>query len=173
MIRKEGVIYLTVKEFAEAAAISSQAAYKQLQTRLKDYSLEVENQTYINAAALDKFYGSEAATQVEQVVQPWVESDKLLELERSKVASLEEMVNFLKNEIQEKNKQIENLSLRLQEAIKSVDQEQQLHLVTQQKLLLIEKQEEEAAAEEEKAAAAAESKKHWWNIRRKKNEDNN
>lgn len=168
MIRKDGKLYLTIKEYAEAASISHQAVYKQLQTRLQEYKIEVENQTYIDAKSLEKFYGGEVATEVVQVAQQEVEYKSKCEAAEKQLESQEEMIDFLKKEIQEKNKQIENLSLRLQEAIKSVDQEQQLHLVTQQKLLLIEKQEEEekaAAEEEEKAAAAAaeEKKKSWFN----------
>ena len=156
MIRKNGKVYLTIKEFAEAANVSHQAVYKQLQTRLNDYKIEVKNQTYIDISTLEKFYGEETATEVEQVAQAEVELKKDNEAAQKQLQQLEEMIEFLKSEIKEKNIQIENLSDRLQAAIKSIDQEQQLHLVTQQKLLLIEKKEEAEAAQGEQSQEGAE-----------------
>lgn len=153
MIRKNNKLYLSVKEYAEAAQISHQAAYKQLNTRLQNFVIMVEDKTYIDSAALDKFYGSESATEVVQVEQLQVESEINAAAAQQKAEVLQEMVDMLKKELEQKNNQINDLSLRLQEAMQTVDQEQRLHLATQQKLLLIEKQEEEAAAAAEEEAA--------------------
>lgn len=159
MIRHEGKLYLTVKEYAEAAAISPQAVYKQLNTRLKGCSTQVEKQTYIEAASLDKFYENEQSTQVEQVEQPRVESDN------EKIKQLEDMIEFLKTEITQKNNQIESLNTRLKEALESVSQEQKLHLYTQNRLQGIEKKEdhtEEEAAADEAITNEIVKKKRWW-----------
>lgn len=57
------------------------------------------------------------------------------------------IVDLLRNELEHKNKQIDELSKRLMECQKLLDQEQQIHMVTEQKML-IENQEE--------------SNKKWW-----------
>ena len=51
------------------------------------------------------------------------------------------IVDLLRNELEHKNKQIDELSKRLMECQKLLDQEQQIHMVTEQKML-IENQEE-------------------------------
>ena len=57
------------------------------------------------------------------------------------------IVDLLRNELEHKKKQIDELSKRLMECQKLLDQEQQIHMVTEQKML-IENQEE--------------SNKKWW-----------
>lgn len=57
------------------------------------------------------------------------------------------IIDLLRNELEHKNKQIDELSKRLMECQKLLDQEQQIHMVTEQKML-IENQEE--------------SNKKWW-----------
>ena len=57
------------------------------------------------------------------------------------------IVDLLRNELEHKNKQIDELSKRLMECQKLLDQEQQLRMVTEQKML-VENQEE--------------SNKKWW-----------
>lgn len=57
------------------------------------------------------------------------------------------IVDLLRNELEHKNKQIDELSKRLMECQKLLDQEQRIHMVTEQKML-IENQEE--------------SNKKWW-----------
>lgn len=57
------------------------------------------------------------------------------------------IIDLLRKELEHKNKQIDELSKRLMECQKLLDQEQQIHMVTEQKML-IENQEE--------------SNKKWW-----------
>lgn len=152
MIRKDGKQYLTVKEYSELANISKQAVYQQLKNRLLDFTIEVESQTYINAAALDKFYPQGHTSELEQLEQAQLESVR--QNDRKQIEQLESIIDLLRSELEQKNKQIENLDSRLQEALRSVNQEQQLHLVTQNKLQLIEQKEEK----EEKSKVEAENK---------------
>ena len=56
MDRKE---YLTVKEFAEQAKVSTQSVYKRMATSLQPYIVEVDNQKMLNKQALTDLYDIE------------------------------------------------------------------------------------------------------------------
>lgn len=157
MVRKNGKTYLTAKEYSEAAKISKQAVYQQLKSRLKDFTIELDNQAYIDAAALDKFYPEEDTSEVEQLAQ--VELDRVRESDTKQIEQLERMIQLqestieqLQRQLEAKDQQIADLSQRLAEALEGISQEQKLHLVTQNKLQLIESKQEEVeeAAEQEK-----------------------
>lgn len=56
MDRKE---YLTIKEFAEQAKVSTQSVYKRMATSLQPYVVEVDNQKKLNKQALTDLYDIE------------------------------------------------------------------------------------------------------------------
>ena len=60
--------YLSVKEFAEAAGVSYQTIYKQLNSRLEPYVTMIKGQKMIKTAALKEFYEVEedSSTDIQQ-----------------------------------------------------------------------------------------------------------
>jgi hypothetical protein len=129
---------LTIAEFAAAADVSKQAIYSQLETRLKQFVQVVDGVKMLKYEALEKFYLNQVDTtnkssfnQVEQVKNDNSISEKLIDL--------------LSQQLEIKDKQIEELNKRLAEMSGTIQQQQQL-LDQQQKLTMIEK----------KVAAAAE-----------------
>ena len=171
MIRQNGKQYLTVKEYSEAAKISKQAVYSQLKGRLKDFTIEVEKQSFIEAAALDVFYPQEDSSRIEQLEQAEVDYQRehdnrhIEQLERY-ISSLEKNIKQLEQQLQAKDTQILSLNDRLAEALESVSQEQKLHLVTQQKLQLIEEVRQEEKEQQDNTAAA--SNKGFFDLFKKK-----
>ena len=129
---------LTIAEFAAAANVSKQAIYSQLETRLKQFVQVVDGVKMLKYEALEKFYLNQVDTtnkssfnQVEQVKNDNSISEKLIDL--------------LSQQLEIKDKQIEELNKRLAEMSGTIQQQQQL-LDQQHKLTMIEK----------KVAAAAE-----------------
>lgn len=174
--------YFTVKEFAEKANISQQAVYKQISGRLKPYIHNVKGQKVIEAAAFKKFYSTEvqqphnpdSTTEIrdfkpedEQLnstqIQPDNSNQKQQELEqqikelrgqlKQIIENEQEEKQFLRNQIVQKDKQIESLTENLKIA-------QQLAAADKKKVLELEaKQEEirkaEVAVSEDSAADSA------------------
>ena len=112
--------YLSVKEFAELAKISKQAAYQQIKGRLKSFVKVEQGKTLINKSAYFQYYAEGQSSQVDkefssqssQVEQPKEQDNVTL------------LLDMLKSELEEKNKQIaikdkqiQDLSDRLKEAM--------------------------------------------------------
>ena len=122
--------YLSVSEYAEIKGISKQAVYKQLNNKLKNFVVEVENQKYIDRAALTE----EQKQKVEQLFNP-------------KVEQIEQPFNpkfqpLLEKQIEEKDKQIERLFQQIEEKDKQIEtlqnllnQSQQLQAIDRKLLL--------------------------------------
>ena len=122
--------YLSVSEYAEIKGISKQAVYKQLNNKLKNFVVEVENQKYIDRAALTE----EQKQKVEQPLNP-------------KVEQVEQPFNpnfqpLLEKQIEEKDKQIERLFQQIEEKDKQIEtlqnllnQSQQLQAIDRKLLL--------------------------------------
>lgn len=157
--------YLTVKEFAEQANISQQAVYKQINGRLKPFMYNINGQKVIEAAALEKFYSTQGVQPTNpdttaqnldfqpKVVQsqttenqPETRNQKEKELER-KIEQLQEQLKkiieneqeeklFLRDQIKEKDRQIEHLTENLKMA-------QQLAAADKKKLIELEEKQAE------------------------------
>lgn len=96
--------YLTVSQYAEIKSISKQAVYKQLNNKLKDFVVMVENKKYINIAALD----SAEQQKVEQLLnnfKPTVEQPTDNQIQPFLEKQIEEKDNTIKSLL----KQIEDL----------------------------------------------------------------
>lgn len=96
--------YLTVSQYAEIKNISKQAVYKQLNNKLKDFVVMVENKKYINIAALD----SAEQQKVEQLLnnfKPTVEQPTDNQIQPFLEKQIEEKDNTIKSLL----KQIEDL----------------------------------------------------------------
>lgn len=100
--------YLSIKEFAEAAGVSQQAIYKQLNNKLKPYLIVVEKRKMLEKSALSLFSKAENSKEVEQ-----------------------QLINMLQTELNRKNEQIAELQ-------KLLDQAQKLHAMDKQRILELE-----------------------------------
>ena len=134
---------MTVKEFADAAQVSRQNIYNQLDGRLAAYVVEVDNVKMLKKSALKRFYPEEfeqLESQVDsKVVQP-KKSEEKQEKNDKMLALLEKNVEILSSQLETKDKQIEELNKRLAEITVLLDQ--------QQKLTLIDKQQQQEEATE-------------------------
>ena len=145
---------LTVKEFAEIIEVSTQAIYKQVineNSRLFPYVVQQKGKRYIKKEALKEVYQIEQPEKATETTnptgkpnetnqdnqpfqpdQPTVETDTTNETNQSnpKDPFGKDIIEFLQEQLREKDKQIEKLQTLL-------DQEQHLHAQT--RLLLEEK----------------------------------
>ena len=112
--------YLSVKEFAELAKISKQAAYQQIKGRLKSFVKVEQGKTLINKAAYFHYYSEGQPSQIDKGV-----SSQSSQVEQPKEQdNVTLLLDMLKSELEEKNKQIaikdkqiQDLSDRLKEAM--------------------------------------------------------
>ena len=127
--------YLTIKEFAEAAGVSKQAVYQRLTGALKPYVSIRDGIKYVNIKALKLYKGDDAVKKLKKNNQ-----------EESNIVQVDSMVELLKRELDEKNKQIDELHKLLEQS--QVDLSQ-----AQYRLQLIEDQRNEEPEEK---------KESWW-----------
>ena len=149
---------LTIKEFADAAQVSRQNIYNQLDGRLSSYVVEVDNIKMLKKSALKRFY-PESFEQLEsqldsKVVKP-KKSEEKQENNDKMLAILEKNIEILNNQLETKDRQIEELNKRLSD-ITNIVQQQQILLDQQQKLTLIDKQQPEEQQENQQ-----ENKSFW------------
>lgn len=149
--------YLSITDFAARAKVSKQSIYKrlnQLNNQLNNYVEMIDNQRMIDIRALQEIYGIEVEqpsqpknNQVEQPNQP----DSQPQNDTEKL-----LIEMLQKELDEKNKQIENLQ-------RLVDQEQQLNMANHKKILLLEEKLQEQEPDEQSEPTEQQTKKSWWN----------
>ena len=160
---------ISIKEFAKRAGVSKQAIYSQLESRLKPYVVNLNNQKMIKIEALEKFYSS----QVEQSSQSSFNQVEQPKPQKQEKDSIDKVLEVLAKQLEEKDKQIEQLNKHLEGAYKVIEQ-QSILLDQQQKLNLIDKKEDikemAATANANPAAPMKESeqeqppKKKWFNF---------
>ena len=121
----------TIKELAELCKVSEQALRKWCVRNqvAKDVSQHYIIDETIEKAIL-KHYGVDIEKQVSQPEKPSFATDE----------TTKELISMLKNELEAKNKQIENLQ-------KLLDQEQQLNALNQEKIKQLEQKPEEQIKE--------------------------
>ena len=149
--------YITIKEFAERAGVSTQAIYQRLNKDLQVY-LQVENgKKRLNIAALQLFNASELK-QVDCKENTNLQSDFLIKT-----------LEVLREQLAEKDKQLEaaaaekaELLARLKDAQQAEQQAHLLHAGTMQQTALIESRPAENSAVERRTAEPAETKKRGW-----------
>lgn len=130
--------YMSVAEFADCAGCSKQAVYQQLNKKLKPYVKVIDGKKTINSKALREVYGKEIQPESQSVVK---EVDQELN---------KELIDLLKTQIEEKDRQIEDLHRLL-------EREQVQVAIAQNKLQELEdKQRQETAEKQEEP-----EKKSW------------
>ena len=127
--------YLSIKEFAEAAGVSKQAVYQRLTGALKPYVSIRDGIKYVNIKALELYKGDDAVKKLKKNNQ-----------EESNIIQVDSMVELLKRELDQKNKQIDELHKLLEQSQVNLSQ-------AQYRLQLIEDQRNEEPEEK---------KESWW-----------
>lgn len=160
--------YLTIKEFADIAGVSTQSVYKRLATSLQPYVKEVDNQKVLNIQALQDIYGIEVGNSCKPKRQEVVNGCKLKNEEKAyheeHIRELMEQVHELEIRLSEKEsliKEKDSHILDLQAQVEHLKKEVELlheDLQIEKKsnmLLLVQKNEEIAVLEDQK-------KEPWW-----------
>lgn len=127
--------YLSIKEFADAAGVSKQAVYQRLTGTLKPYVSIKDGVKYLNIRALELYKGDDAVKKLKKNNQ-----------EESNSVQVDSMVELLKRELDQKNKQIDELHKLLEQSQVNLSQ-------AQYRLQLIEDQRNEQPEEK---------KEPWW-----------
>lgn len=128
--------YLSIKDFAEKAGVSQQSLYKRLNklnNQLNNYVKVVEKQKMIDIRALQEVYGVE----VEQPIQP---------LLKEGIKEKDDLIKFLKDQLNTKDMQIENLQATNDNLIKQMEEKDKLHHDEQMNLQRIVEKEQELNA---------------------------
>ena len=118
---------LSVSEYAEIKGISKQAVYKQLNNKLKNFVVEVENQKYIDRAVLSEEENTQNLPKF---------NNQKLKVEQQFNNQIQPL---LEQQIAEKDKQIENLFKQIAEKDKQIETLQEL-LSQSQKLQAMDRQ---------------------------------
>lgn len=165
MDRKE---YLTVKEFAEVAGVSTQSVYKRLATSLQPYVKEVANQRMLNIRALQDVYGIEVGNSCKPKRQEVVNGCKLKNEEKAyheeciksltdKVYELEIRLGEKESLIKEKDSHILDLQAQVEHLKKEVEHlHEDLQIEKKSNLLLLAQKNEEIAVLEDQ------KREPWW-----------
>lgn len=158
--------YLSVKDFAQKAGVSTQAIYQRLDKDLQTYCKVVGKQKTIDIKALelfaiktayqsvDQLVGKDLQTTLQEILNHFASekqdnsNDSEVLLLKELVITLQDTLKTLKEQIDVKDKQIEELNARLKEA-NQLNQNNQI--------LLLGKQEPPQQIEE-----AADKKKSFW-----------
>lgn len=127
--------YLSIKEFADAAGVSKQAVYQRLTGTLQPYVSIKDGVKYLNKRALELYKGDDAVKKLKKNNQ-----------EESNSVQVDSMVELLKRELDQKNKQIDELHKLLEQSQVNLSQ-------AQYRLQLIEDQRNEQPEEK---------KEPWW-----------
>ena len=149
--------YITIKEFAERAGVSTQAIYQRLNKDLQVY-LQVENgKKRLNIAALQLFNASELK-QVDCKENTNLQSEFLIKT-----------LEVLREQLAEKDKQLQaaaeekaELLARLKDAQQAEQQAHLLHAGTMQQTALIESRPAEAQTVERRTAEPEKTERRGW-----------
>jgi len=135
--------YLTIAEAAEAANVTKQAIYKRLDSTLQPFVQVIEGKRYIHKSALKLI--STPTVKVELTskknnVEVTPTSDVLAAMNRT-IHLLESHVKTLEVQLNTKDKQIDDLNNRLEQALTSTSNGQYLLLQANKDLLQAAKEE--------------------------------
>lgn len=139
--------FFTVAEAAELLGVSRQAIYQALNKWLKPFSSKVDGKIVIEAAAFSNMSDKQLNKQVDKEsdnrqsnIQALVQEVDKLKIQLDEAQKREEILNeyldYLKQQIMEKDEQIRKSDETINETIKklniALDQQQKLQLLTQQ-----------------------------------------
>lgn len=133
--------FLTIKEFAEVAGVSSQSVYKRLNSTLKPYLSIKNGKKYLNIKALELYSDTD-------------DKDNFLNENDQLATNNNQLIQLLKDELEAKNKQIEKLQSLLEQSQVNLSQAQyRLQMIEEKQM-----QEQSEADQTEQEPV----KKTWW-----------
>lgn len=148
--------YLSVNDFAEAAGISRQAVYQQIDKKLKKFVKVEQGKKVIDEAALTEIYHIKYE-EVDQESQ--VKIDKLEQENQELIELLKEQIKIKDRQLTEQNKQLEEKDQQIKSILQSLDQAQKLHARAEQDLLELKAESAVAEPDPEQQTAAGTG---WW-----------
>lgn len=157
--------YLTVKEFAEQAKVSTQSVYKRMATSLQPYIVEVDNQKMLNKQALTDLYdigvGNGCKPKIQEVVNGCKPKNEYQEEQikslTDRIHELEIRLSEKESLIKEKDAHIEDLRSQVEHLKKEVEHlHEDLQIEKKSNLLLLAQKNEEIEVFEDQ------EKKPWW-----------
>lgn len=134
---------LTVREFAEAAGVTNKAIYQQIQGRLNDYVVIIDDTKYIKREALEKFYSkedsrgqvksSQESSQVDSRLEPKVSEEikmlnRMLDILNQQLEDKQTIIEQQSKTIDSLNSRIESDGIRLDNMQKLLNQQQNIML---------------------------------------------
>lgn len=135
----------TIKQIADEIGVSKQAVHqkrksKALSTALQPFTTTVDGVVYISVDGeklIKQAFESKVSVKLnDKLSESKTQNDTVVDL-------LLKQSEMLKNELDIKNKQIEELNERLAESQKLLNQQQQLNAIAEQKIKVIEQKETE------------------------------
>lgn len=123
--------FLTVKEFAERAGISTQRVYQLLAKDLQSYCKVIGNTKYINISALERFTAKPICEDLPSDLQALTKSLQ------DQIDTLQKHNDLLTQQLEVKDKQINTLTESLQATTAALTSAQALHAGTIQGQLTI------------------------------------
>lgn len=139
--------YISIKEFAKLAGVSTQAIYQRINKDLQSYCKEVDGKKTLDIAALELF-------KVE-TIQERLQSD-CKAVDNDLQSALTETITVLREQLAIKDKQIEALTTALMNAQQSEQQAHALHAGTMQQAMI-----ETRTATNETASAEQQERRGW------------
>lgn len=160
--------YLTIKEFADIADVSTQSVYKRLATSLQPYVKEVANQKVLNIQALWDVYGIEVGNSCkpkrQEVVNGWQPKNEEKAYHEERIRELMDRIHELEIRLSEKESLIKEKDahiLDLRSQVEHLKKEvellhEDLQIEKKSNLLLLAQKNEEIEVFEDQ------EKKPWW-----------
>jgi hypothetical protein len=102
---------LTIAEFAAAIQQTKQAVYKQLNNKLKDFVVIVDDKKFIKIQALEQYENQQVEQQLNKKSQQVEQqlNNQILTLLESQIEEKDRQIETLFNQLEQKDKQIETL----------------------------------------------------------------
>lgn len=136
--------FLTVKQFAECAGITTQRVYQLIAKDLQSYCKVVGNTKYINISALERFATKPICKDLPSDLQTFAKSLQ------DQIDTLQKHNDLLTQQLEIKDKQIYTLTESLQSATTALNSAQALHAGTIQGQLTMQSERSESIQEPEK-----------------------
>lgn len=121
---------LTIKQYAQIVGVSTQAVYKQLTTKLKEFVVVVDNKKYLDKAVLSANY---------QPTDNQVDNNVDNHCNQVDNPIFEKTISLLEKQLEEKDKQINTLLEQVKTLQELLNQAQQLQAMDK-KVYLLEKE---------------------------------
>lgn len=127
--------FLTVKEFANEAGISTQRVYQLLAKDLQSYCKVIGNTKYINISALERFITKPICKDLQEDLPSDLQA--LTKALQDQIDTLQKHNDLLTQQLEVKDKQINTLTESLQATTAALTSAQALHAGTLQERLTV------------------------------------